>query len=157
MSLITPSRDLPTGARFAIVVAEWNQHITQKLLDGAVATLSEAGVTEDRIDVAWVPGSWEIPVVVQRMADTCRYAAIIALGCVIKGETYHDRAINDGVSQGLMRIAVEHSSPVMLGVLMCDTMEQAIQRSGGAAGNKGVECAEAALAMARLLAALPTQ
>lgn len=147
---------LPPKSRFAIVVAEWNRNITDKLLAGAVETLTAAGVADENIDIAWVPGSWEIPVAVQRMADTCRYAAIIALGAVIKGETAHDRAINDGVTHGLMRIAIEHSLPVMLGVLMCDTLEQAIHRAGGNVGNKGVECAEAALKMARLLPALPT-
>ncbi|MEM1303601.1 MAG: 6,7-dimethyl-8-ribityllumazine synthase, partial [Planctomycetota bacterium] len=142
---------------FAIVVSEWNKSITGKLLDGAVAKLTEAGVADDMIDVAWVPGAWEIPVVTQRLADTCRYGAIITLGAVIKGDTPHDHWINQGVTDALMRIATEHSLPVLFGLLTCTTMEQAIHRAGGEVGNKGVECAGAALQMVGLLSALPTK
>ena len=146
-----------SSSRFAIVVAEWNKSITQKLLDGAVETFHSAGVEDESIDVAWVPGAWEIPVVAQRLADTCRYDAIVTLGAVIKGDTPHDHWINQGVTDSLMRIATEHSLPVMFGVLTCNTMEQAIHRSGGDVGNKGAECAEAALRMVGLLRALPTK
>lgn len=145
------------NARYAIVVANWNREdITGPLADGAVAKLVEAGVPDDQIDLVWVPGAWEIPVVVQRLADTCRYAAIITLGAVIKGETAHDHWINHGVTDALMRIATEHSLPVLFGVLMCDSREHAIARAGGEKGNKGTECAEAALQMVSLLKALPT-
>lgn len=153
-NVIEPAADAP-NARFAIVVAEWNKSITQKLLGGAVETLTAAGVPDESIDVAWTPGAWEIPVVTQRLADSCRYAAIITLGAVIKGDTRHDHWINHGVTEGLMTIALEHSLPVLFGVLTCESMEQAIQRAGGAVGNKGVECAEAALRMAGLMRALP--
>lgn len=156
MNLIQPNTD-PPSCRFAIVVAEWNQSITQKLLDGAIAKFAEAGVADDMVDVAWVPGAWEIPVVTQRLADTCRYGAIITLGAVIKGDTPHDHWINQGVTDALMKIATEHSLPVLFGVLTCTTMEQAIHRAGGDVGNKGVECAEAALKMVGLLSALPTK
>lgn len=155
-NVIEPTQDQPASGRFAVVVSEWNQSVTQKLLDGAVATLTEGGVADDMIDAVWVPGAWEIPVAVQRLADTCRYAGILALGAVIKGETAHDHWINHGVTEALMRIAIEHSLPVQFGVLMCDSMEQAINRSGGAVGNKGAECAEVALRMAAILKALPT-
>lgn len=155
MNLIEPA-EIDARARFAVVVAQWNQSITQKLLDGALAAFEEAGVPAGSVDVAWVPGAWEIPVVVQRMADTCRYAGILTLGAVIKGDTKHDHWINAGVTDGLMRIAIEHSLPVLFGVLTCETMEQAIQRAGGTVGNKGTECAQAALQMAGLLKALPT-
>lgn len=141
--------------RYAVVVAEWNKGVTQKLLEGAVQTLVAAGVADENVDVVWVPGAWEIPVVTQRLADTCRYAALLALGAVIKGETAHDHWINHGVTEALMRIATEHSLPVMFGVLMCDSMEQAINRAGGSVGNKGVECAEGALRMTALLRELP--
>jgi 6,7-dimethyl-8-ribityllumazine synthase len=141
--------------RFAIVVAQWNRAVTDKLLDGAVATLREAGVADDAIDVAWVPGSWEIPLVAQRMAGGVGYAAIICLGAVVRGETSHDQHINRGVSLALSRIALDADVPVLLGVLTCDTMEQALARAGGAHGNKGRECAEAALHMAGLLKNLP--
>lgn len=145
------------GDRYAIVAAEWNREdITQPLADGAVARLVEAGVSDDAIDLVWVPGAWEIPVAVQRLADTCRYGAIITLGAVIKGQTAHDHWINHGVTEALMRIAMEHSLPVQFGVLMCDTREHAIARAGGEKGNKGRECAEAALQMVATLKALPT-
>ena len=155
-NLITPDDQPAQNARFAIVVSEWNKGVTSKLLDGAVAKLTESGVGDDMIDVAWVPGAWEIPVAAQRMADTCRYGAILTLGAVIKGETAHDHWINQGVTDALMRIATEHSLPVQFGVLMCDSMEQALNRAGGSVGNKGEECAEAALQMIALLKALPT-
>ncbi|QDT68697.1 6,7-dimethyl-8-ribityllumazine synthase [Planctomycetes bacterium MalM25] len=145
------------SARYAIVVANWNREdITQPLADGAVAKLVEAGVPDDQIDLVWVPGAWEIPVVTQRLADTCRYGAILTLGAVIKGETAHNHWINHGVTDALMRIATEHSLPVLFGVLMCDTREHAVARAGGEKGNKGAECAEAALQMVATLKALPT-
>lgn len=155
-NLIEPST-VASNARFAIIVAEWNKSITQKLLDGAVETLTAGGIADDAIDIVWVPGAWELPVVAQRLADTCRYAGVLTLGAVIKGDTMHDHWINAGVTEGLMRIAIEHSLPVQFGVLTCESMEQAIQRAGGNVGNKGAECAEAALLMAGLLKALPTQ
>lgn len=154
---ITADPTAAKTARYAIVAAEWNRDdITQPLADGAVATFTAAGVADDAIDLVWVPGAWEIPVVVQRLADTCRYAGIVTLGAVIKGQTAHDHWINHGVTDALMRIATEHSLPVLFGVLMCDTREHAIARAGGAKGNKGSECAEAALQMAALLKTLPT-
>ncbi len=145
------------NTKFAVIVAQWNQSITQKLADGAVSTFTEAGVPDEAIDLVWVPGAWELPVVTQRLADTCRYGAILTLGAVIKGDTSHDHWINQGVTDALMRIATEHSLPILFGVLTCETMEQAIHRSGGDVGNKGAECAEAALKMVGLLQALPTK
>ena len=121
------------------------------MLDGAVETLHASGVTDDRIDVAWVPGSWEIPIVAQRLASGRKYAAIITLGAVIRGETTHDEHINRGVSLALVEIALSNDLPVLFGVLTCNSMEQAIQRAGGNVGNKGSECAEAALKMVGLL------
>jgi 6,7-dimethyl-8-ribityllumazine synthase len=141
--------------RFAIVVAQWNRAVTDKLLAGAEASLTEAGVPHDHIDVAWVPGSWEIPLAARRMADSGRYAAVICLGAVVRGETSHDQHINRGVSLALMDIALGADIPVLFGVLTCDTMEQALARAGGAHGNKGRECAEAALHMVGLLNNLP--
>ncbi|TWT93369.1 6,7-dimethyl-8-ribityllumazine synthase [Botrimarina colliarenosi] len=156
-NLIEPATEVAKNARYAVVVAEWNRDdITQPLADGAVATLTGAGVPDDQIDVVWVPGAWEIPVVVQRLADTCRYGAIITLGAVIKGQTAHDHWINHGVTDALMRIATEHSLPVLFGVLMVDSREHAVARAGGAKGNKGAECAEAALRMVAILKSLPT-
>src|SRR3954453_5123080 len=145
----------PLTARFAIVVARYNEHITTKLLTGAVETLRAAGVSDDAIDVAWVPGAWEIPLVAQRMAQSEQYAAVLCLGAVIKGETTHDEHINRQVSISLGQIALDSDLPVLFGVLTCNTVEQAIHRAGGNAGNKGQECAAAALEMVRLLGKLP--
>lgn len=143
--------------RFAIVVAEWNRSITDKLLTGAVVTLQASGVAADSIDVAWVPGSWEIPLAAQRFAQSGQYAAVITLGAVIRGETTHDEHINRGVSLALVEIALSNDLPVLFGVLTCNSMEQAIHRSGGNVGNKGSECAEAALKMVGLLKNCPPE
>jgi 6,7-dimethyl-8-ribityllumazine synthase len=151
---ITPATPDPAD-RFAIVVAEWNRSVTGKLLDGAVATLRDAGVPDDHIDVAWVPGSWEIPLVAQRMAASARYAAVLCLGAVVRGETSHDQHINRGVSLAISQIALQFDLPVLFGILTCESMEQALDRAGGKHGNKGSECAEAALHMIGLLKNLP--
>lgn len=148
------STSTPPG-RFAIVVARYNESITSKLLEGAVQTLEERGVDEALIDVAWVPGAWEIPLAARRFALSQAHVAVICLGAVIRGETTHDQHINRQVSQSLGQIALETNKPVPLGVLTCNTLEQAIHRSGGNLGNKGVECAQAALEMVDLLSKLP--
>jgi 6,7-dimethyl-8-ribityllumazine synthase len=140
---------------FAIVVARWNEGITKKLLDGALAKLREHGVADDAIEVAWVPGSMEIPLVAKRMADSQNYAAVICLGAVIRGETTHDQHINRAVSSAITQIALETNVPVLFGVLTCETMEQAIHRAGGNVGNKGAEAAEAAVQMVGLLKNIP--
>jgi 6,7-dimethyl-8-ribityllumazine synthase len=144
----------PCDARFAIVVSRYNASITRRLLDGALATLAVAGVKDEAIDVAWVPGAWEIPLIAQRLAQSRRYGAVLCLGAVIKGETTHDEHINRQVSLSLGQIALATAVPILFGVLTCQTVEQALQRAGGSAGNKGQECAQAALEMVRLLDAL---
>ena len=148
------SLDAPAG-RFAVVVARYNDSITSKLLAGAIATLTKHGVTEDSIDVAWVPGAFEIPLVADRLAASGSYVAVLCLGAVIRGETTHDQHINRGVSLGLMEAGLRSGIPVLFGVLTCDSVEQAIHRAGGNVGNKGAECAEAALHMVGLLKNLP--
>jgi len=145
-----------TNDRFGLVVAQWNRSVTNKLLEGAAATLREAGVPDDHIEVAHVPGSWEIPLVAQRMAASARYAAVICLGAVVRGETSHDQHINRGVSLAISQISLQFDLPVLFGILTCESMEQAIARAGGAHGNKGSDCAEAALHMVALLKNLPT-
>lgn len=157
MANVIPEAPLEPTDRFGIVVAEWNRSITAKLLDGALSSLAAAGVEANRVDVAWVPGSWEIPLVAQRMAQSGNYAAIITLGAVIRGETTHDEHINRGVSLALVEIALSNDLPVLFGVLTCQTMEQAIHRAGGNVGNKGSECAEAALKMVGLLKNCPQE
>ncbi|MEW4562172.1 6,7-dimethyl-8-ribityllumazine synthase [Bremerella sp. JC770] len=145
----------PTGDRVAIVVSTYNTSITDKLLTGSLQTLEGRGFAEADIDVAKVPGAWEIPLAAAVMARSGKYAAVICLGCVIRGETTHDVHINTQVSQTLGNLALECQIPVSFGVLTCNTVEQAISRSGGAVGNKGVEAAEAALEMMGLLRNLP--
>jgi 6,7-dimethyl-8-ribityllumazine synthase len=154
-SELTGRTDEPPQGRFAIVVSRYNESITGKLLRGAVETLLAGGVADADIDVAWVPGAWEIPLTAQRLAGSRQYAAVLCLGAVIRGETTHDQHINRQVSTSLGQIALQSGVPVLFGVLTCNTLEQAIHRSGGNVGNKGVECAEAALEMARLLPRLP--
>ena len=154
-TLFEATADHAPDGRFAIVVARYNHAITDKLLAGAVATLMARGVPDEAIDVARVPGAWEIPLIAQRMARTGDYCAVICLGAVIRGETTHDQYINRQVSDSLGKIARECDLPVLFGILTCNTVEQAIHRAGGNVGNKGSECAEAALEMANLLAGLP--
>lgn len=146
----------PADARFAIVVSRYNDSITSKLHDGAVDTLRQHDVADDHIDIARVPGAWEIPVVADRLAKSGRYAAVLCLGAVIRGETTHDQHINRQVSMNLGKISLETGIPVLFGILTCNSLEQAINRSGGTVGNKGVECAEAALEMVSLLRELPS-
>lgn len=141
--------------RYAIVVSRYNDNITTKLLDGALATLKSHGILDESIDVAWVPGAWEIPLIAERLAESESYAALICLGAVIKGETTHDEHINRQVSASLGQLALDTGLPVAFGILTCNTMEQAIHRAGGNVGNKGIECAEAALKMVSLLGKLP--
>jgi 6,7-dimethyl-8-ribityllumazine synthase len=146
--------DAPPG-RFAIVVSRYNESITGKLLAGAVTTLTDHGVGDDAIDVFWTPGAFEIPLIADRLATSGQYVAVLTLGAVIRGETTHDRHINRAVSLGLMEAGLRSGVPVLFGVLTCESVEQAIHRAGGSVGNKGIECAEAALRMANLLQQLP--
>jgi 6,7-dimethyl-8-ribityllumazine synthase len=155
MPIVFDGQSGEVAGRFAIVVSRYNEHITAKLLTGAVETLRTAGIPAEAIDVAWVPGAWELPLVAQRLANAQRYAAVLCLGAVIKGETTHDEHINRQVSLSLGQIALASGVPVLFGVLTCNTVEQAIHRAGGNVGNKGTECAEAALEMVRLLGKLP--
>lgn len=137
--------------RFGIVVARYNESITSKLLAGAVETLKAAGVADELIDVARVPGAFEIPLAALTMAQSGNYSAVLCLGAVIRGETTHDQHINRAVSLGLTEAALSTSVPVIFGVLTCESLEQAIHRSGGQTGHKGVESAQAALEMVALM------
>jgi 6,7-dimethyl-8-ribityllumazine synthase len=144
---------VPKG-RLAVVVARWNESVTGKLLAGALQTLRERGVADDSVDVVWVPGAFEIPTVAGRLVHGRRYVAVLCLGAVIRGETTHDQHINRAVSLSLAELGRDSGIPVLFGVLTCDTLEQAIHRSGGNVGNKGSECALAALEMVSLIAKL---
>jgi 6,7-dimethyl-8-ribityllumazine synthase len=138
------------GRRVAVVVARFNQTVTQRLLDGALDGLVRHGVAFDDIDVAWVPGAWELPAAARRLLGSDRYTALIALGAVIRGETPHFDYVSGEASRGLAQVSAEFDVPVGFGVLTCDTMQQADDRAGGAHGNKGWDAALAALEMADL-------
>ena len=140
-----------SGLQIGIVVAEFNEFITFKLLDGAKSTLLENGVSNDDITVAFVPGSFEVPVVANKMASSGDYDAIICLGAVIKGETDHYEYVSEGAAHGIARIALDTGVPVMFGVLTTHNIEQAIDRCGGRKGNEGASCALAAIQTAKVL------
>ena len=143
------------GARFAIIASRWNARIADTLVAGARASLAGNGVAEDAVDVVRVPGAWEIPVAAAKLAASGRYAAIVALGCVIRGDTRHYEHVADGCAEGLMRVALDFGVPVLNGVLAVEDVEDEENRAGGSHGNKGEEAAHAAIEMASLLEQLP--
>ncbi|TLY47914.1 MAG: 6,7-dimethyl-8-ribityllumazine synthase [Gammaproteobacteria bacterium] len=133
------------GARFAIIASRWNPRIVDALVEAAQRTLIEHGVGAEAIDVVRVPGAWEIPMTAAKLALTDRYAALLALGCVVRGDTRHYEHVADGCAQGLMRVALDQGVPVLNGVLAVEHHDDAQARAGGAHGNKGEEVALAAL------------
>jgi 6,7-dimethyl-8-ribityllumazine synthase len=137
--------------KVAIVGARFNEFITSKLIGGAIDALVRHDVNEDDITVVWVPGAFEIPVVVQKLAETGKYDAIIAVGAVIRGATSHYDVVVNEVSKGIAQVALKTGVPIMNGVLTTDTIEQAIERAGTKAGNKGFECGTGAIEMVNLL------
>ena len=139
------------GLRVAVAVSRFNEQITRRLLNGALGALRACGVPEDQVDVAWAPGAYDLPVVAQTLARSGRYDALVCLGCVIRGETTHDRYVALGATTGLMHVSLEAALPVTFGVLTTQTLEQAEARSGGAHGNKGEDAALAAVELANLL------
>ncbi|GIV19259.1 MAG: 6,7-dimethyl-8-ribityllumazine synthase [Armatimonadota bacterium] len=145
-----------TGYRFAIVVSRFNEFITSKLLGGALDTLARHGVdTERDVEIAWVPGSWEIPLVAARFARSGQYDAVICLGCVIRGDTPHFEYIASEAAKGIAQSMLESGVPITFGVLTTDNIEQAIERAGTKAGNKGGDAAISAIEMVSLLRQLP--
>ncbi len=143
------------GGRFAIVAGRFNEFITSRLIAGCEDALRRHGVdTAERLDVIWVPGGFEIPLVCQRAASSGRYAAVVALGCVIRGSTPHFDHVASEVSKGVAQAATSSGVPVLFGVLTTDTIEQAVERAGTKMGNKGFEAGCAALEMVSLLQAL---
>ena len=140
-----------TGMRFGIVVAEFNDFITLKLLDGAKSTLLENGVLESDITIAKVPGSFEVPVVADGMASSGNYDAVICLGAVIKGETDHYEYVSQGAAEGISRVALDNQIPVMFGVVTTHNVEQALDRCGGPKGNEGESCAISAIKTVNVL------
>jgi len=144
------------GLHIAIVVSRWNDIITQRLLDGALDTLARHGVQTADVDVAWVPGSFELPIVAKKFAESGRYNAVIALGCVIRGSTSHYDHVTSGVTSGIAQVGVQTGVPCIFGVVTTESIEQAIERAGSKMGNKGSEAAMAAIEMATLLRQIPS-
>lgn len=147
---------LGTGLRFGVVVSRFNEFISRKLLDGALDALARHGVAPEDVEVAWVPGAFEIPLVARRMATSGAFHAVICLGAVIRGSTPHFDYVASEVAKGIAHVGLETGVPVLFGVLTTDTIEQAIERAGTKAGNKGFDAALAAIEMANLLRLLPS-
>ncbi|HFB83365.1 6,7-dimethyl-8-ribityllumazine synthase [Thermosulfuriphilus ammonigenes] len=144
------------GLRLAIIVGRFNEFISGKLLAGALDALKRHGAREEDIDVFWVPGSFEIPLVAKRLATSGRYQALVCLGAIIRGATPHFEYVAAEASKGIAQVMLETGVPIAFGVLTTDTIEQAIERAGTKAGNKGFEAAMVAIEMANLLQKIPS-
>ena len=143
----------PSG-RFAVVASRFNSLVTEALLSGCRDTFARNGISDDKVDVAWVPGSFEIPLVARVLAETGKYSAVICLGCVIRGETSHYDHVAGQAAAGVMSASLQTGVPVIFGILTTETVEQALNRSGLKAGNKGAESALAAIEMVNLLSSV---
>lgn len=154
MNIIEGQLTGSTG-RFAIVAARFNQLIVDRLIEGAEDTFIRHGVNDDQLDLVWVPGAFELPVVAERLAASGKYVAVVCLGCVIQGETDHYDYVCGQTASGIARASHVTGIPVIFGVLTCDTLEQAMNRAGGKGGNKGSDAALAALEMASVMEQLP--
>jgi len=142
---------LGRGLKFGLVVSRFNEFITKKLVEGAQDALLRHGVNEEDIEVAWVPGSFEIPLIAKKLAQTERYDAVICLGAVVRGGTPHFEYIAAEVSKGIAKVSLETGLPVIYGVVTADTLEQAIERAGTKEGNEGFRAAVSAIEMANLV------
>ena len=137
--------------RFCIVISRFNDFIGAKLLEGAIDTFKRLNVKEENIDVIWVPGAFEIPLSAKFAAETKKYAAIVTLGAIIRGATTHYDYVCAELSKGIASVSISSGIPVLFGVLTTDTIEQAVERAGTKAGNKGAQCAQSAIEMANLI------
>ncbi|MEA2085816.1 MAG: 6,7-dimethyl-8-ribityllumazine synthase [Chloroflexota bacterium] len=142
---------LGKGLKFGVVISRFNEFITRKLLDGAQDALLRHGVSEDDIDIAWVPGSFEIPLIARKLAETKKYDAVICLSAVVRGGTPHFEYIAAEVTKGIAKVGLDTGLPVIYGVITADTLEQAIERAGTKQGNKGFDAAITAIEMANLV------
>lgn len=140
-----------TGARVGIVVSRFNELLSSRLLGGAVDAFGRHGVADEDIDVAWVPGAFEIPMVAKRMAESGKYSAVVALGVVIRGATPHFEYVASEVSKGIAKVGLDTGVPVVFGVITADSIEQAVERAGTKHGNKGWDAASAAIEMVNLM------
>lgn len=138
------------GKKFAIVAGRFNEFITQKLISGAIDCFQRHGASNDNLDIAWVPGSYEIPLVAKKMAESKKYDAVITLGAVIRGATFHFDLVASEAAKGITQSSLQTGIPIIFGVLTTDSIEQAIERAGTKAGNKGWDAAIAAIEMANL-------
>ena len=145
----------PAKAKFAVVVSRFNEFVTNKLLSGATDAFTRHGVEDGCVEVIWSPGSFEIPLLCQQLAASGKYAAVVALGAVIRGGTDHYQYIAAEVAKGVAAASLATGVPCIFGVLTCDTIQQAIERAGSKSGNKGADAAAAAIEMVNLLAQLP--
>jgi 6,7-dimethyl-8-ribityllumazine synthase len=146
---------LAEGLHFAIVASRFNELIVRRLLGGALDALKRHGADEAEIDVAWVPGGFELPLVAGKLADSGKYDAVICLGAIIRGATPHFEFVASEAAKGIAQVALRTGMPVIYGVVTADTIEQAIERAGTKAGNRGADAAMAAIEMANLLRELP--
>ena len=144
------------GLRVAVVVARFNELVTRPLLNAAIGTLTRYGVVDDDINVVWVPGAFELPVVAKNLAKTSRFDAIVCLGAVIRGETGHYDMVAGNAARGISQVGVDTGVPTIFGVLTTENMDQALNRAGGKAGNMGANAAVAAIETARLVQAINT-
>ncbi len=151
MSKLFEGALLGKGLKFGLVVSRFNEFFTKKLVEGAQDALLRHGVSEEDIDIAWVPGTFEIPLVARKLALTKRYDAVICIGVVIRGGTPHFEYIAAEVTKGIAKVGLETGLPIIYGVITADTLEQAIERAGTKAGNRGFQAAENAIEMANLL------
>ncbi len=148
---------LASPVQVAIVVSRFNDLVTERLLAGAVDTFRRHGITDDMITVVRVPGSFEIPLIAKRLAESGKFAAVVCLGAVIQGETSHHEYINHPMAAAIMQASLSSGIPVTFGVLTCQSMDQALDRAGGKAGNKGIEASLAAIEMINLLTQMKSQ
>jgi len=154
MSVVISAKLDAAPHRFALVVARFNEFITSRLVSGAIDELTRHGADPQSITQVWVPGSWEIPLAAHKLAASGRFAAIVCLGCVVRGQTPHFDYVAAEVAKGIAQVSLATGVPVTFGVITADSLEQAIDRAGAKSGNKGADAARAAIEMANLLPAI---
>ncbi len=154
MAVVYEGHLVSKGLKYGIVVGRFNEFITSKLLGGALDALKRHGVEENEIEIAWVPGAFEIPLIAQKLAESGKYDAVITLGAVIRGSTPHFDYVCNEVAKGVSAISLKTGVPTIFGVLTTDSIEQAVERAGTKAGNKGWEAASTAIEMANLTRAI---
>jgi len=154
MSIVYEGHLVSKGLKYAVVVGRFNEFISSKLLGGALDALKRHGAQEDEIEIAWVPGAFEIPLIAQKLAESGKYDAVITLGAVIRGSTPHFDYVCNEVAKGVAAISLKTGVPTIFGVLTTDSIEQAVERAGTKAGNKGWDAASTAIEMANLTRAI---